>query len=293
MPPAPSTTLEQAFDPDVLRDRYRHERDKRLRPDANGQYVDIAGPYAHYLEDPYVTRMERPARRDTVDVVVIGGGLAGLIAGARLRQAGIDDIRVVGKPAATSGEPGTGTAIRARSATSNPIATCRCWKSWARSPSTNTPSLPRSWSTAATSPAAMGSTTRRCCRPRSPSCAGMKRRGGGSSRPAAATAFRAGAWPWPTGRSTGRSCPASPASPSSRATPSTPAGGTTTTPAAIRRRPHRPEGQAGGDHRHRRHGGAMHSAPGRMGQGTLRLPAHAVIDRCARQPAPTRPGRPR
>ncbi len=97
MPPAPSTTPDQAFDPDALRDRYRRERDKRLRPDANDQYVKIAGPYAHYLDDPYVSRMERPPRHDTVTMVVIGGGLAGLIAGARLRQAGIDDFLIIEK----------------------------------------------------------------------------------------------------------------------------------------------------------------------------------------------------
>jgi cyclohexanone monooxygenase len=85
------------LDPDALRDRYRRERDKRLRPDGNEQYVHISGAYAHYLDDPYVERTPRAPLRDEVTVVMIGGGLAGLIAGARLKQAGIDDIRIIEK----------------------------------------------------------------------------------------------------------------------------------------------------------------------------------------------------
>ncbi|MBO0732535.1 MAG: NAD(P)/FAD-dependent oxidoreductase, partial [Acidimicrobiaceae bacterium] len=96
MSPA-STPTPLAFDPNALRDRYRRERDKRLRPDGNDQYVEIAGSYAHYLDDPYVTRTERPPRHDAVAVAVIGGGFAGLITGARLRQAGIDDFVIIEK----------------------------------------------------------------------------------------------------------------------------------------------------------------------------------------------------
>ena len=32
-----------AFDPDALREKYREERDKRLRADGNDQYVEVAG----------------------------------------------------------------------------------------------------------------------------------------------------------------------------------------------------------------------------------------------------------
>ena len=71
-----------SFDPDALRARYREERDKRLRRDGNEQYVEMAGRYAHYLDDPYCRPVERPACREQVDVVLIGGGFAGLIAGA-------------------------------------------------------------------------------------------------------------------------------------------------------------------------------------------------------------------
>jgi cyclohexanone monooxygenase len=85
------------FDPAALRERYRRERDKRLRADANDQYVEITGDYAHYLEDPYVEAVERQPLRDEVTVALIGGGFAGLVAGARLKQAGIADIRIIEK----------------------------------------------------------------------------------------------------------------------------------------------------------------------------------------------------
>jgi cyclohexanone monooxygenase len=95
--PLESTASQLAFDPDALRDRYRRERDKRLRPDGNDQYIEITGPYRHYLDDPYVAWTERPPRHDEVAVAVIGGGFAGLITGARLRQAGIDDFLIIEK----------------------------------------------------------------------------------------------------------------------------------------------------------------------------------------------------
>jgi len=83
------------FDPDALRERYRMERDKRLRDDANDQYVEVAGKYAHYVEDPYVPKVEREPLTDEVNVVIIGGGFGGLLAGARLREAGVTGIRIV------------------------------------------------------------------------------------------------------------------------------------------------------------------------------------------------------
>ncbi len=85
------------FDPDALREKYRAERDKRLRADASEQYVEIAGKFAHYLEDPYVQPIERAPIDEAVEVVVIGGGFGGQLAAARLREAGVQDIRIIEK----------------------------------------------------------------------------------------------------------------------------------------------------------------------------------------------------
>jgi cyclohexanone monooxygenase len=86
-----------AFDPDALRDRYRAERDKRLRADGNEQYVEIAGRFAHYLDDPYVAPIEREPLFDEVTVAIVGGGFGGQLAGARLREAGVNDLRIIEK----------------------------------------------------------------------------------------------------------------------------------------------------------------------------------------------------
>src|SRR5580693_628962 len=83
------------FDPDALREKYRQERDKRLRPEGNDQYVEVKGQFAHYLDDPYVERIERAPLTDEVDVVIIGAGFGGLLAGARLREAGVENLRVI------------------------------------------------------------------------------------------------------------------------------------------------------------------------------------------------------
>ena len=90
---------------------------------------------------------------------------------------------------------------------------------------------------------------------------------------------------WRTGRSIAPSCPASRASSRSPATRSTPAAGTTRTPAAIpTANLDRPARQARRHHRHRRDRRAVRAAPRRGGRASLRLPAHAVVDRRARQP---------
>ena len=85
------------YEPQALREKYRIERDKRLRPDGNDQYVEMANAFAHYLDDPYSEPIERPPLTDDIGVVVIGGGFGGLLVGARLHQAGIDDFRMIEK----------------------------------------------------------------------------------------------------------------------------------------------------------------------------------------------------
>jgi cation diffusion facilitator CzcD-associated flavoprotein CzcO len=87
-----------AFDPDALREKYREERDRRLRPDANDQYVEVNAEFSNYVDDPYVEPgFTREPLFDEVDVAIIGGGFGGLLMGARLREAGFGRLRLIEK----------------------------------------------------------------------------------------------------------------------------------------------------------------------------------------------------
>ena len=92
-----TATRDLRFDPDALREKYRLERDKRLRSDGNSQYLEVAGEFARFIEDPYAEPIEREPVFDEVEVAVVGGGFAGLLLGARLREAGVDNLRIIEK----------------------------------------------------------------------------------------------------------------------------------------------------------------------------------------------------
>jgi len=53
------------FDPDVLRAKYRAERDKRVRADGNDQYIEVKGDFSRYIDDPYVGPASRARRSPT------------------------------------------------------------------------------------------------------------------------------------------------------------------------------------------------------------------------------------
>ncbi len=86
------------FDPDALRQRYRTERDKRMRADANDQFVPTTADFARYVDDPYFEPgFTREPLTDEVEIIVVGGGFAGLMMGGRLRNAGFGSIRFIDK----------------------------------------------------------------------------------------------------------------------------------------------------------------------------------------------------
>lgn len=90
-----SASLRENFDTDALRTKYRAERDRRIRPDGLGQYRTAAGEFGYYAKDPYTERTEREPLTDYVEVLVIGAGFGGLLTASRLRQAGVESIRLM------------------------------------------------------------------------------------------------------------------------------------------------------------------------------------------------------
>lgn len=83
------------YDAEWVRAKYALERDKRLRPDAVSQFVEVTADFSHYADDPWTKRVEREPVRDHVQVAIIGAGLGSILAAARLQEAGVDDIRMI------------------------------------------------------------------------------------------------------------------------------------------------------------------------------------------------------
>ena len=93
-----ATDEQLGFDPDVLRTKYRTERDKRLRGDGNEQYQEVTGDFSRYVDDPYVDQgFSRKPLQDEVECIVVGGGFGGLLTGARLTEAGLKRVRIIEK----------------------------------------------------------------------------------------------------------------------------------------------------------------------------------------------------
>lgn len=86
----------RGFDPDDLKRRYLAERDRRVRTEGNAQYVPTTGVFEDFSRDPWVPRdFTRSSMTEHTEVIIAGGGFGGLLAGARLHEAGCRDIRTI------------------------------------------------------------------------------------------------------------------------------------------------------------------------------------------------------
>ena len=92
------STEDEARQPslDDVRERYRLERARRLRPEGNAQYQELKGAFADFDRDPFsdpdFTRA--PVVEDT-DVVILGAGFAGMLTAINLSNAGIRNVRMI------------------------------------------------------------------------------------------------------------------------------------------------------------------------------------------------------
>ncbi len=92
------------FDPEAVHAKYLEERDKRL-VQGRADIRDLTGDnlFAKYREDPFSAFAHRDAISGDVDVAIIGAGIAGLVAGAELRKAGVRQIRMIDEAGGVGG----------------------------------------------------------------------------------------------------------------------------------------------------------------------------------------------
>lgn len=87
-------------DVEDLRKKYLEERNRRHKPSGIHQYATATGEFEEFADDPW--RDERFARApltEDIEVLIIGCGFAGISAAVRLRQVGVEGIRLVDRAA--------------------------------------------------------------------------------------------------------------------------------------------------------------------------------------------------
>jgi len=90
------TDTPQDIDIEAMRAKYAVEREKRVRTEGASQYLELKDDFAEFAEvDPHTTVTPRDPIDADIEVAVLGGGIAGLLAGAYLKKAGVEDVRVI------------------------------------------------------------------------------------------------------------------------------------------------------------------------------------------------------
>jgi cation diffusion facilitator CzcD-associated flavoprotein CzcO len=85
-----------SFDSATVYAKYQRERDKRM-VEGRAEIRDLAGdsPFAKYRADPFTPLTPREPIFDQSTVAILGAGMCGVLAGAKLREAGVSGIRLI------------------------------------------------------------------------------------------------------------------------------------------------------------------------------------------------------
>ena len=102
MPESPENDLH--FDPDAVHEKYREERARRLGANRRARTDLGADPrFERYVQDPWTEFTERAPVVDEVEVAIIGAGIAGIVLGAKLRDVGVQSLRLIDKAGGVGG----------------------------------------------------------------------------------------------------------------------------------------------------------------------------------------------
>lgn len=83
----------EEIDIPAMREKYRQERDKRIKKEANEQYIETSGKWAEMYEaDPYMPVTPRAPITGETDVVILGAGYCGMMVAIQLKMAGLHNF---------------------------------------------------------------------------------------------------------------------------------------------------------------------------------------------------------
>jgi len=90
------TPAPNGIDIPALREKYRQEREKRIRRDGQEQYLRPVDGFAEIYEaDPHMPVQPRDPVAEDIDVAVLGAGWSGILAGYHLKRAGITNFTTI------------------------------------------------------------------------------------------------------------------------------------------------------------------------------------------------------
>ncbi|MDB5725730.1 MAG: monooxygenase, partial [Novosphingobium sp.] len=79
----------------ALKEKYRQERDKRIRVEGGEQYAPPTDALTHdtYAHDPFTPVVPRDGISEDIDVAILGGGWTGILSAYHLTQQGVTNFR--------------------------------------------------------------------------------------------------------------------------------------------------------------------------------------------------------